>query len=86
MPRLAAAGVKRLAVLCPSFVSDCLETLEEIGLRAKDQWRETLAKTLMGYARANPDPYRGRPVPSIVYDLRAGRRACANVIEEIEKA
>jgi ferrochelatase len=38
LPRLAARGVKRLAVLCPSFVADCLETLEEIGIRARDQW------------------------------------------------
>ena len=28
---LARRGVKRLAVVCPSFVVDCLETLEEIG-------------------------------------------------------
>lgn len=33
---LAARGVKRLAVVCPSFVSDCLETVEEIGVRAKE--------------------------------------------------
>jgi ferrochelatase len=29
---LAAEGVKRLAVLTPGFTSDCLETLEEIGV------------------------------------------------------
>ena len=29
----------------------------------------------MGYARANPDTIRGRPMPVIVYDPRAGRRA-----------
>jgi ferrochelatase len=29
--RLAQAGVDRLLVLCPAFVTDCLETLEEIG-------------------------------------------------------
>ena len=28
----AADGVKRLAVMAPAFVSDCIETLEEIGL------------------------------------------------------
>lgn len=33
---LAARGVKRLAVVCPSFVADCLETLEEISIRAKE--------------------------------------------------
>jgi ferrochelatase len=35
---LAGRGVKRLAVLCPSFVADCLETLEEIGIRARARW------------------------------------------------
>ena len=38
LPELAAAGVKRLAVLCPSFVADCLETLEEVGIRGAEQW------------------------------------------------
>lgn len=36
--RLAKQGVKRLAVLCPAFVADCLETLEEIGMRAKEDF------------------------------------------------
>jgi ferrochelatase len=31
--------VKRLAVLCPAFVADCLETLEEIGIRGRDAFR-----------------------------------------------
>ncbi len=32
---LAREGVKRVDVLCPGFVSDCLETLEEIGMEAR---------------------------------------------------
>ncbi len=36
---LAAAGTKRLAVLCPAFVADCLETLEEVGMRLRDDFR-----------------------------------------------
>jgi ferrochelatase len=35
---LIAKGIKNLIVACPSFVTDCLETLEEIGIRAKQQW------------------------------------------------
>lgn len=35
---LSGRGVRRLLVLCPSFVADCLETLEEIGLRARERW------------------------------------------------
>lgn len=34
--RLPKAGKKRLLVLCPAFVSDCLETLEEIALRGRE--------------------------------------------------
>jgi len=33
--RLAGQGVRRIAVVCPAFVSDCLETLEEIGIRGR---------------------------------------------------
>ena len=36
--QLAAQGKKRLAVFCPAFVADCLETLEEIGIRGKEQF------------------------------------------------
>lgn len=35
---LIGRGVKNLAVTCPSFVTDCLETLEEIAIRAREQW------------------------------------------------
>ncbi|MFA6111150.1 MAG: ferrochelatase [Candidatus Latescibacterota bacterium] len=31
LARLAGAGVRTLAVCCPGFTADCLETLEEIG-------------------------------------------------------
>lgn len=31
-------GVRRLAVLTPSFTADCLETIEEIGIRLRAQW------------------------------------------------
>ncbi len=36
--RLPASGVKRLKVICPSFVSDCLETLEEIQIAGKESF------------------------------------------------
>ncbi|MGH8129613.1 MAG: ferrochelatase [Steroidobacteraceae bacterium] len=32
---LAAQGLKRIAVICPGFAVDCLETLEEIAIRGK---------------------------------------------------
>jgi ferrochelatase len=33
---LARSGVRKLTVLCPAFTVDCLETIEEIGIRAKE--------------------------------------------------
>lgn len=39
LPPLYSQGVRSLAVACPSFVADCLETFEEIGLRLKSQWQ-----------------------------------------------
>ena len=31
-------GVRNLAVVCPSFLIDCLETVEEIGMRLREDW------------------------------------------------
>lgn len=36
LKRLASQGIRCLTVICPSFVADCLETLEEIGIRGRE--------------------------------------------------
>jgi len=38
LPRLANEGKKRMLVICPAFVSDCLETIEEIGMRGYEEF------------------------------------------------
>lgn len=35
---LPKKGVKNLAIVCPAFVSDCLETLEEISVEGRDEF------------------------------------------------
>lgn len=35
LPKLPTEGVKNIVVVCPSFVSDCLETLEEINMSGR---------------------------------------------------
>ncbi|MEE9298963.1 MAG: ferrochelatase [Acidimicrobiia bacterium] len=40
LPKLYESGVGRIAVLTPSFTADCLETLEEIGIRLRAQWEQ----------------------------------------------
>jgi len=54
--RLAQAGTKRLAVFCPAFVADCLETLEEIGIRAEASFREAGGETLRLVPSLNATP------------------------------
>lgn len=44
LPRLAQKGVQKLFVICPAFVSDCLETLEEISIRARQTFTEAGGK------------------------------------------
>ena len=39
LPELIQQGVKNIAICCPSFVADCIETLEEIGISAKQTWQ-----------------------------------------------
>jgi len=36
LERLAQTGARRLLVLCPAFVADCLETLEEIAIAGRE--------------------------------------------------
>ncbi|WP_422460911.1 ferrochelatase [Endozoicomonas sp. ALB115] len=38
LKQLADQGARKVLVICPSFVSDCLETLEEIGIGAKEEF------------------------------------------------
>ena len=38
--RLAKAGKKRLVIVTPAFVTDCLETLEEIAMECKEEFIE----------------------------------------------
>jgi len=38
LPRLAARGVGSVAVVTPGFLTDGLETLEEIGIRGRDSF------------------------------------------------
>lgn len=53
---LREQGIENLAIACPAFVSDCLETLEEIGLQAKEQWISLGGKNFTLIPCLNDDP------------------------------
>lgn len=42
-----ALGVKKLLIVCPAFVSDCLETLQEIALEGRHSFMEAGGETFM---------------------------------------
>jgi ferrochelatase len=44
--KFAKKGIKELAIATPAFVSDCLETLEEIGMEAAEDFEENGGKHL----------------------------------------
>ena len=54
--RLAERGVKKLLVICPAFVSDCLETLEEIAMRGRETFIEAGGEELRLIPCLNENP------------------------------
>ncbi|MBX3633903.1 MAG: ferrochelatase [Rubrivivax sp.] len=53
---LAAQGVKSVDVMCPGFVADCLETLEEIAQEARDAFIEAGGRTFHYVPCLNTEP------------------------------
>jgi ferrochelatase len=74
---LAREGVRRAVILSPGFVADCLETLEELGMRAADDFRANGGERLQLVPSLNASPAwvegvvtlvreaSGWPVPSV---------------------
>ena len=53
---LAGKGLKRIALITPGFVADCLETLDELGNRAVEQFRSLGGESLTVVPCLNADP------------------------------
>ena len=53
---LAKNGTRRLAVLCPAFVADCLETVEELGLRGRESFCAAGGEDLLAVPCVNASP------------------------------
>lgn len=53
---LAQQGTKHVMVLCPAFVTDCLETLEEIAIRGEEVFKEAGGEKLTLIPCMNDDP------------------------------
>ena len=69
VPDLVERGVKRLAVMCPAFVADCLETIEEIGMRLKEDWVAAGGEDLLLVPSLNAEPVWADAVVRLVKDM-----------------
>ena len=54
--RLPSEGVRRVAVVCPSFVADCLETLEEVAIRGRETFLAAGGEHFVAVPCPNDDP------------------------------
>ncbi len=56
LEELAKQGAKKLLVMCPAFVADCIETLEEIGIRGLEQFQQAGGEELVLVPCLNDHP------------------------------
>lgn len=59
LTELGERGVKKLLVMCPAFVADCIETLEEIGIRGREQFQAAGGAELVLVPCLNDQPSWG---------------------------
>jgi len=69
---LVQQGIRRLAVLCPAFVADCLETLEEIGIRARADFLRAGGESLALVPSLNSHPSWVQAVTVLLGQARPG--------------
>jgi ferrochelatase len=56
LKKLARNEVKKILVLCPAFVTDCLETLEEIEIQGAEQFKQAGGESLILVPCLNSHP------------------------------
>ena len=56
MSHLPGAGVKEIVVVCPGFLTSCLETIDEIGVRARDEFLAAGGKSFSFVPSLDDDP------------------------------
>lgn len=66
---LREKGAKRILVFCPSFVSDCLETIHEIGIEYADEFKALGGEALDYVTSLNDHPKWIKTLRSLVVDV-----------------
>jgi len=72
LTELARSGVKRIAAICPGFTTDCLETIDEIGREAKEEFQEAGGEDLRLIPCPNAHPAWIEAMATIAREELAG--------------
>jgi protoporphyrin/coproporphyrin ferrochelatase len=73
LERLAKQGVKKLLVICPAFVSDCLETIEEMGIRGRETFLQAGGKEFTQIPCLNEHPFWIEALERMIGNFFAGK-------------
>jgi ferrochelatase len=68
LQQLPARGIKQLAVICPAFFCDCLETLEEIEIRGRESFMDAGGETFRMIPCLNDSPAGIQCLESLMAD------------------
>lgn len=74
LEELPKEGVKKLLIVCPAFVSDCLETLEEIAEEGKHSFLEAGGESFTMIPCLNLHPLWVQALVTWMNDLSAGKK------------
>ena len=66
LQQMPKEGIKKLLIICPAFVSDCLETLEEIAIRGKEIFIEAGGETFTMMPCLNVHPLWVKTIVGLV--------------------
>ena len=74
LQQMPKEGIRKLLVICPAFVSDCLETLEEIDERGREEFMHAGGETFTMIPCLNTDPLWVKAITQYVKGYEAGSR------------
>lgn len=83
--KLAKEGVKRVDVICPGFVGDCLETLEEIAMEVKQDFLTAGGKDFHYISCLNESPVWINALANLTEQHMTGWLAHQSVMDRAEE-
>ena len=69
LTELPAEGIKKLIIACPAFVSDCLETVEEIAIQGRDSFMQSGGESFTLIPCLNVHPMWVKAIASWIKDI-----------------